>query len=93
MFRENLRDHRLFTVRRECRLTHLAYGFLRGRAYRQLESYSRTKLDWGRVERMVMRYGMSTELGWPRKEGIKPPSNPEMKEAFEKWKTSSERSP
>jgi hypothetical protein len=49
--------HRIITVRSECRATHLAYGYLRGRAYHQLEASCRERPDWARVARMVYRYG------------------------------------
>ncbi len=57
------REHRIHTVRFECRATHIAYGFLRGREYRQIENcprymgeYLENKL-WKRVEIMVSKYG------------------------------------
>lgn len=54
-----LHDHRVKAVRRESRLTHLAYGFLRGRSYNAMERKA-TALkpsDWTRVKTMITKYG------------------------------------
>lgn len=57
------REHRIHTVRFECRATHIAYGFLRGRDYRQIENCPRwmghelEKKLWARVTMMVTKYG------------------------------------
>lgn len=56
-----LRDHRIFVVRAEARATQIAYGFLRGRSYAQIEPVSkRAKPDWSKVEKMVAKYGGMT---------------------------------
>ena len=58
--RESLRRHRIKVVRPEARHTHLAYGFLRGRRYRQIEPRLRDSTprpDWDRVAAMVAKYG------------------------------------
>jgi hypothetical protein len=55
--RESLYLHRIMKVRRECRDTHLAYGFLRGRTYLQLERSCTVPPDWKNVARMVFKYG------------------------------------
>src|SRR5436190_16454468 len=52
-----LRLHRTGTVRSEARHTLLAYGFLRGRSYRQIEAKAGSAPNWTRVEAMVKRYG------------------------------------
>lgn len=65
--KNGLYRHRIDVVRVEARHTHLAYGFLRGREYRQIEHGAKTKPDWKKVRRMVEKYGshkwwdMSTE--------------------------------
>ncbi len=59
--RESLHLHRVMDVRRETRATHLAYGFLRGRTWAQIESYSTSPPDWKRVEAMVKKYGVLDE--------------------------------
>ena len=58
------REHRIHTVRPECRATHIAYGFLRGRTYEQVEGSRRDVIDtyyhaclWNRVTKMVKKYG------------------------------------
>ena len=58
------REHRIHGVRPECRATHIAYGFLRGRTFDQVEGASRPILDpcyrrnlWDRVTMMVRKYG------------------------------------
>lgn len=63
--RASLHNHRVIDVRREQRAALLAYGFLRGRAYRQIEShprYLRTPSDrpgpnWLRVAEIVAKFG------------------------------------
>lgn len=55
--RDELCAHRRFAVRTEARATHLAYGFIRGRAYRQIENKCDTPPDWKKVEGMIKRYG------------------------------------
>ena len=60
--RNDLHAHRVVVVRGECRATHLAYGFLRGRTYHQMERTCRTKPDWEKVKRMVRRYGNWQQL-------------------------------
>lgn len=56
-FRVELRDHRIFPVRREARHTLLAYSFLRGRPYREVENKCLRPPDWVKVEAMVRKYG------------------------------------
>lgn len=63
--RAALLEHRVIDVRREARATQLAYGFLRGRSYRQLENkcrsehppFDRAGPNWSRVEKMILKYG------------------------------------
>ena len=50
--------HRKGIVRREARHTHLAYGFLRGREYREMENKAFEAPDWAKVRRMIERYGL-----------------------------------
>lgn len=60
--RDGLALHRKGAVRFEARHTHLAYGFLRGREYRQMEQKAHTPPDWDKVRRMIERYG--AHLDW-----------------------------
>lgn len=57
--RDALCIHRRVIVRSEARATHLAYGFLRGRQYIQLEHKAESAPDWKKVESMVKRYGQA----------------------------------
>ena len=50
--------HRIGVVRYEARHTHLAYGFLRGREYHQIEKKAHTAPNWEKVRRMVQKYGV-----------------------------------
>lgn len=49
--------HRIQDVRQESRSACLAYGFLRGHTYQQLEARSYTRPDWKRVQTLVEKYG------------------------------------
>jgi len=55
--RRGLQDHRKGIVRYEARHTHLAYGFIRGREYHQMESSTHESPNWERVRKMVEKYG------------------------------------
>lgn len=54
-----LHEHRVHVVRKAARSTHLAYGFLRGRAHEEMECKRRTEPNWPEVARMVRKYGGS----------------------------------
>jgi hypothetical protein len=56
-FRNGLSYHRRTVVRQEARLTLLAYGFVRGKAYEQIEKSERQP-DWDRVKKMIEKYGV-----------------------------------
>lgn len=51
-----MRLHRIQVVRSASRHTHLALGFIRGRAYGQLEAKAYVQPDWDRVKKMVKHY-------------------------------------
>lgn len=55
--RNELVAHRRGPVRSEARATHVAYGFLRGRDYAQVEGRAYSAPNWSKVESMVKRYG------------------------------------
>lgn len=59
-WRERLYLHRILVVRREARATAIAYAYLRGRRYAQLEATCHEPPDWSRVRTMVRRYGDPT---------------------------------
>lgn len=52
-----LRNHRTNDVRNEARAAQLAYGFLRGRDYRQLESKSYSTPPLKRTTDLIRKYG------------------------------------
>jgi hypothetical protein len=53
-----LSEHRRGTVRLEARHTHIAYGFIRGKTYEQIEPKCKTPVEWDRVRKMVTKYGV-----------------------------------
>lgn len=55
--RANLHHHRTHTVRKETRHSHIAYGFLRGRQYMEIETFAREPIQWDRIEKLVTRFG------------------------------------
>lgn len=55
--RLGLHEHRTYDVRREARSAQLAYGFLRGRQYKQLENATRKRIDFRRVSELAYKYG------------------------------------
>lgn len=59
-WRRGLASHRRFDVRPECRAANLAYAFLRGKEYRQVEPRTdpSTPVRWDRVRKLVERYGL-----------------------------------
>ena len=61
--RLGLKQHRKFDVRNEQRSALLAYAFLRGRRYKQLEAKCYTKPNWDRVRDLVTKYGTNPDRG------------------------------
>jgi len=59
-----LRAHRIHDIRIEQRATLIAYGYLRGKAYRQIEQaphwlkppYSRPGPSWTKITAMIVKY-------------------------------------
>lgn len=64
--------HRKNVVRKESRCSNIAYAFLRGRSYSQVEAKCYTKPDWEKVEKLIERFSGKD----PR----------EMKQKFSEWK-------
>jgi len=54
---------RRILLRAEARDTHIAYGYLKGRTYRQIEDNPETEPDWEHVARMVKKYGADDVIG------------------------------
>jgi hypothetical protein len=52
---KGLRNHRTIDVRKEARSSFIAYGFLRGNDYKNIESTIK-KVDWDRVISLVKKY-------------------------------------
>lgn len=52
-----LRQHRTQDVRSESRSAQIAYGYLRGRTYQQIEGAAKSEPDWKRVQRLIEKYG------------------------------------
>jgi hypothetical protein len=90
--REGLYNHRISIVRNVARHTHLAYGFIRGRSYSQIEGRAKDAPAWGKVKTMVEKYG--TEYV-PSKETWKEYQARKVKilEDFEAWRESAKVQP
>lgn len=52
-----LQEYRRGSLRAEARDTHIAYGFLKGRSYFQIESTVKRPADWENIARMVKKCG------------------------------------
>lgn len=63
--------HRVKDIRKEARNALLAYGFVRGLSYRQIENFSWTQPNWDRVEKLALRYSNESEQ--------------EVKQRFAQW--------
>ncbi len=55
--RESLNHHRRTDVREEARWAQLAYAFLRGREYSEIESKNSQNVNWTRVTKLVEKFG------------------------------------
>lgn len=53
---DSLHFHRVNIVRKECRLSHLAYGFLRGMDYKRMERTCHEKPNFEKVLNIVLRF-------------------------------------
>lgn len=63
--RSALREHRVGVVREECRATHLAYGFIRGKRRRLIEKQDVIPpATIAKAEGMVKRYGRYDAKAW-----------------------------
>jgi len=54
--RYELRSHRLIALRPDARVAQLAYGFLRGRSYGDLETNARSQPNWEEAGRLVSKF-------------------------------------
>lgn len=57
LLRSEMHQHRVVELRRVARNTLLAYGFIRGRTYLQVELWASTPPNWDAVRTMVRKYG------------------------------------
>ena len=48
--------HRRRDIRKEARSAHIAYSFLCGRSYSEIERFAHTEPDWKRVKKLVTKY-------------------------------------
>ena len=62
--------HRVGQLRKTIRENHLAYGFLKGRTYRQLEQHPKTSPNWNNVLKHIERFSVSSSV---------------QRESFVKW--------
>lgn len=82
-FRHGLRDHRKGIVRSVARDTQIAYGFLRGKDYKQIENNPKTKPNWDSVKKMIEKYGVNrNDYSFDEYNNLK---RIQMKQ-FEEWK-------
>jgi hypothetical protein len=70
-----LREHRLQVVQPEARWANIAYGFCRGRKYRQIENIARVEPDWDRIEKLVLTFA----------ERDNPRHNQTLEQRFKEW--------
>ena len=78
-----LRLHRTGIVKSEARAALLAYGFLRGLTYRQIEANTKFAPDWARVKKLVDRYGVYLTDEQSMEDYVQ--SKKEQAECFEQW--------
>lgn len=71
---QGMQHHRKVVIRKEARCSCLAYGFLRGRAYDQLEQSCHEQPDWKNVEAIVGRFAVEDQRI--------------VQQKFEQWKQS-----
>lgn len=84
--KDGLALHRKGIVRSEARHTHLAYGFMRGREYRQMEPKAHQEPNWEKVRKMVEKYG--THLDWSSEDcgySSHKDRKEETRQRFEAW--------
>lgn len=58
---QGLHLHRINDVRKESRSANLAYGFLKGRSYSQIEHPNSRRPDWDRVYNLIKKYNTTID--------------------------------
>lgn len=61
---QGLYQHLRDVVRPEARASYIAYGFLRGRTYSEIEENSQTKPDWEKVQRLIEKFAEVGSQVW-----------------------------
>ena len=56
-----MRYHRTVELKQESRCSNLAYAFLRGHSYQDVERLSFNQPNWPRIERLVVKFGNEDE--------------------------------
>ncbi len=87
--RRGLWIHRTGLVRREARHALLAYGFIRGRRYRQMEAECEIEPDWRAVQRLVAKYGLPAKtwrISWDLGRGERIQLKEALLKRFKEWK-------
>lgn len=76
-------------VRYELRHLHLAYGFLRGRSYVEMERETKSRPSFDKIEEYVKKYGACRDwgLGYPEYSKDLKERKAKQSERFEGWKT------
>jgi len=82
--RSGLAEHRRGIVRAAARHTLLAYGFIRGRKYSDMESKCGHGPNWNNIWRMVEKYGVQWDDGEDHSSYKERKSEQETK--FQYWK-------
>lgn len=76
--RHQLHNHRVWDVRREARFSQIAYGFLRGRAYSQIEQPKNKPLGIDDAD-------YAFEIAWRFGERASPQEKSDVKRQFRAW--------
>lgn len=85
---DGLHSHRIFDVRSAARRTYIAYGYLRGRRYDQIERNGTGNLHghWNSIARMIVKYGPEGWYHFQSEERIK-----EAADRLRKWVNESKK--
>ena len=73
--RDELHHHRVVVVRREARVSQIAYGLIRGRALERIEMAAKTEPNWKRVHELLRKYGVAG-ADWSHVKGAPVPDKP-----------------
>lgn len=84
----HLHCHRIYDIRIESRFSQLAYGFIRGREYEQIEKKAKIEPDWKRVKALVEKFGECHfwQEGYESYKNLASRKS-QQNDSFEKWLT------